>query len=84
MGVISLGPRMALVLIAVIAIFSIAFTGVAGAAVPAGNLVLNPGAEDGTGASDSFAISPVPQWPSTGTSFTAVQYGLNSIFQVLL
>jgi len=42
MGVISLGPRMALVLIAVIAIFSIAFTGVAGAAVPAGNLVLNP------------------------------------------
>ena len=43
------------------------------AAVPSGNLVRNPGAEDGPGAQDTSTV-PVPGWATTG-SFTAVAYG---------
>lgn len=46
----------------------------AGAVIPSGNLVLNPGAEDGPGAPDSSQIIPPPQWTVTG-GLTAVQYG---------
>jgi hypothetical protein len=43
------------------------------AAVPAGNLVTNPGAEDAAGAPDGSVV-PVPGW-TTANGFTAVQYG---------
>jgi hypothetical protein len=46
----------------------------AAAAVPSGNLVVNPGAEAGTGAPDASAQLPVPGWTVEST-FTAVQYG---------
>jgi hypothetical protein len=43
------------------------------AAVPAGNLLANPGAEAGAGAADSSTIIPPPSWTTTG-EFTAVKY----------
>jgi hypothetical protein len=43
------------------------------AAVPAGNLVVNPGAEDAAGSPDGSVV-PVPGW-TTANGFTAVQYG---------
>jgi hypothetical protein len=46
----------------------------ASADIPSGNLVVNPGAEDGAGAADSSAILPLPGW-TTGGTLTAVQYG---------
>jgi hypothetical protein len=46
----------------------------AGAAVPSGNLVVNPGAEAGPGAPDSSQQLPLPGWTVEST-FTAVQYG---------
>jgi hypothetical protein len=46
----------------------------AAAAVPAGNLVVNPGAEAGTGANDSSTQLPLPGWTVEST-FTAVKYG---------
>jgi hypothetical protein len=46
----------------------------AGAAIPAGNLVLNPGAEDGQGAPDASSNFPPPSWATAG-ALTAVQYG---------
>jgi hypothetical protein len=44
------------------------------AAIPVGNLILNPGAEDGPGSTDAFAINPPPSWTTAG-ELTAVQYG---------
>ena len=46
----------------------------AGAAVPSGNLLVNPGAEAAPGAADSVAQLPLPGWTVEST-FTAVQYG---------
>jgi hypothetical protein len=46
----------------------------AGATVPSGNLVVNPGAEAGAGAADASTQVPVPGW-SVESAFTAVQYG---------
>jgi hypothetical protein len=46
----------------------------AGAVVPGGNLVVNAGAEAGTGSPDSSQVVPPPGWVVTGP-FTAVQYG---------
>jgi hypothetical protein len=46
----------------------------AGAAVPTGNLLVNPGAEAGPGAPDASTQSAVPGWTVEST-FTAVQYG---------
>jgi hypothetical protein len=46
----------------------------AGAAVPTGNLVVNPGAEAGPGAPDASTQPAVPGWTVEST-FTAVQYG---------
>ena len=40
----------------------------------AGNLLVNPGAEDGEGAPDASAQPAVPGWQTTST-FTAVNYG---------
>ncbi|HEX6697458.1 MAG TPA: hypothetical protein VF080_11700 [Solirubrobacteraceae bacterium] len=44
------------------------------AAVPTGNLLVNPGAEAGPGAADSATQLPLPGWTVEST-FTAVQYG---------
>jgi hypothetical protein len=49
----------------------------AGAAVPSGNLIVNPGAEAAPGAADSVAQLPLPGWTVEST-FTAVQYGTPS------
>ena len=46
----------------------------AGAAVPTGNLLVNPGAEAGPGAPDASTQPAVPGWTVEST-FTAVQYG---------
>jgi hypothetical protein len=46
----------------------------AGAAVPTGNLLVNPGAEAGPGAPDASTQPGVPGWTVEST-FTAVQYG---------
>ena len=46
----------------------------AGAVVPSGNLLVNPGAEAGPGAADSGTQLPLPGWTVEST-FTAVQYG---------
>jgi hypothetical protein len=46
----------------------------AGAAVPPGNLLADPGAEAGPGAADSSTVDPPPGWTAVG-SVTAVQYG---------
>ena len=46
----------------------------ADAVVPAGNLVVNPGAEAGAGAPDAAQQLPLPGWTVEST-FTAVQYG---------
>ena len=46
----------------------------AGATVPTGNLLVNPGAEAAPGAADSVTQLPLPGWTVEST-FTAVQYG---------
>src|SRR4051812_49183429 len=47
----------------------------AGAAIPAGNLVINPGAEDGAAATDDVHVF-APDFPwSTTPGFTQVAYG---------
>ncbi len=46
----------------------------ADAAIPSGNLVVNPGAEAGPGATDSSTQLPLPGWTVEST-LTAVQYG---------
>ena len=50
------------------------------ATVPSGNLLANPGAEDGTGSTDSScgAGGTTPGWMGTTGGFTAVQYGTSS------
>jgi hypothetical protein len=50
------------------------FAAPASAAIPPGNLVVNPGAEAGAGAADSSAQPPLPGWTVEST-FTAVNYG---------
>jgi hypothetical protein len=61
----------ALVGLAAVALFAAA---PAGAAVPTGNLLVNPGAEAGPGAADAVTQLPLPGWTVEST-FTAVQYG---------
>jgi hypothetical protein len=46
----------------------------AGATVPSGNLLVNPGAEAGAGSPDSSQILPPPGW-TVESNFTVVQYG---------
>ena len=50
------------------------FAAPASADLPSGNLVVNPGAEAGPGATDSSAQPALPGWNVTST-FTAVAYG---------
>jgi hypothetical protein len=61
----------ALVGLAAVALFAAA---PAGAAVPTGNLLVNPGADAGPGAADAVTQLPLPGWTVEST-FTAVQYG---------
>jgi Ca2+-binding RTX toxin-like protein len=61
-------------LTAAIAAFVLMAATPAGAAVPAGNLLVNPGAEAAPGAPDSAVVAPPPGW-ITSSVFTAVQYG---------
>ena len=53
----------------------------ADAVVPAGNLLVNPGAEAGAGAPDSSQQLPLPGWTVEST-FTAVQYGAPAFLTV--
>jgi hypothetical protein len=57
------------------------FAAPASAVVPAGNLIVNPGAEAGAGAADSFAQPPLPGWTVEST-FTAVKYGAPNFLTV--
>lgn len=43
------------------------------------NLIINPGAEIGTGVADQYSIAPPPQWQATG-NFTEIIYGASSGF----
>jgi hypothetical protein len=56
------------------AIAVVAAAASASAAVPSGNLLVNPGAEAGPGAADSATIQAPPGWTVT-PNFTAVRYG---------
>lgn len=67
------GSRTSARVVALAAVLTTAWGAPAGAAVPSGNLLRNPGAEDGPGARDTSTV-PVPQWTTTG-SFTARAYG---------
>src|SRR4051812_46431035 len=53
-------------------------SGVASAAVPAGNLIQNPGADEATGETDSNGAA-IPQWGTAG-HLSAVKYGAGSGF----
>jgi hypothetical protein len=61
-------------LVAGVAAIGLVAAASAGAAVPSGNLVVNPGAEAGPGAPDASQQLPLPGWTVEST-FTAVQYG---------
>ena len=61
-------------LVAGVAAVGLAAAASAGAAVPSGNLVVNPGAEAGPGAPDASQQLPLPGWTVEST-FTAVKYG---------
>ena len=52
--------------------------GARNAALPNGNIVLNPGFEEGQGSTDGhFVAGSLPRWhrPDSSTGFTAVRYG---------
>jgi hypothetical protein len=61
-------------LVAGVAAIGLVAAASAGAAVPNGNLLVNPGAEAGPGAPDAAQQLPLPGWTVEST-FTAVQYG---------
>ena len=42
--------------------------------LPSGNLLANPGAESGPGATSDTTVAPIPGWTTLG-GFTAVRYG---------
>ena len=60
---------------------SLVFAAPAAAALPAGNLVVNPGAEAGSAAADSSTQLPLPGWTVEST-FTAVKYGASGFLTV--
>jgi hypothetical protein len=62
--------RISLATLAATLLFSVPALG----AVPAGNLLVNPGAEAAVGAADSSTQLPLPGWTVEST-FTAVKYG---------
>jgi hypothetical protein len=49
----------------------------AGALVPAGNLVVNPGAEQGSAATDEFHVFAPPSW-SASAGVTQLKYGTSA------
>jgi hypothetical protein len=51
-----------------------------GAPLPSPNLVKNPGAEKGPGATNEVDHFAPPRWPEIGGNFTAVQYGASGGF----
>jgi len=58
-----------------------AFMAGTGSAAPAPNLIKNGNAERGAGSADGSTV-PVPKWTiTTGTGFTAVQYGAPNFLQ---
>ncbi len=61
-------------LVAGVAAAALLVSAPADAVVPAGNLVVNPGAEAGAGSPDASQQLPLPGWTVEST-FTAVQYG---------
>jgi hypothetical protein len=61
-------------LVAGVAAIGLVAAASASAAVPGGNLVVNPGAEAGAGAPDASQQLPLPGWTVEST-FTAVRYG---------
>ena len=61
-------------LVAGVAAIALLAAAPANAAVPSGNLVVNPGAEAGAGRPGRLAAAPLPGWTVEST-FTAVQYG---------
>jgi hypothetical protein len=60
--------------LAAAAVLITASTTAADAALPEGNLLRNPGAEDGPGANNTSTVVAPPEWTTMG-SFTAVAYG---------
>ena len=59
---------------ALAAVLLLAAPASAAAEIPAGNLLLNPGADAGAGATDSDTVLPLPNW-TVESSLTAVRYG---------
>ena len=57
-----------------VAAIALALAAPAGATVPGGNLLVNPGAEAGAGSPDSSGIVAPPGW-TVESNFTVVQYG---------
>jgi hypothetical protein len=57
-----------------VAAIALALAAPAGATVPGGNLLVNPGAEAGPGAPDASGIVAPPGW-TVESNFTVVQYG---------
>jgi hypothetical protein len=51
-------------------------------ALPTGNLVQNPGFEEGTGSADGHFVAALPRWrrPDASAGFTAVRYGATGGF----
>jgi hypothetical protein len=68
---------LALIVASLLVLVSIA--GAPGAAAAPSNLIANPGAESGQGASESGQVFAPPDWTVTG-EFTAVQYGASGGF----
>jgi hypothetical protein len=60
---------------------ALVFAAPAAAALPAGNLVVNPGAEAAEGAASSSTQLPLPGWTVEST-FTAVKYGAPNFLTV--
>ncbi len=58
---------------------AVALASPAAAALPAGNLILNPGAEATPGSAEAGAQTDIPQW-TTSTGFEAVPYELGNGF----
>jgi hypothetical protein len=55
---------------------SLVFAGTAGATIPPGNLLANPGAEDGTASSDGYDVYRPPGWSmSSRATITSIAYG---------
>jgi hypothetical protein len=77
-GVIVGGLHRRLVCFAALALVLISSSASAQAAIPNGNLVVNPGAEASAGANDPSVVTPPSGW-TTSAGFTAIRYGLEGV-----